>query len=188
MKHLRCNLICLLLLFLNLSCTGQSNKTDTKVSIQETAPEINDEERIELARKELPISIDSINNLYLVDGDPPYPLFSIDNTKINATITVSYKAKNEHEKMYWDVYNENGYFAQYKDVNDPQLLSNEIRDHLMERGLDNYTITAIVIYDDVIKTVYGEEDLDYYPNKNLYQFVFEDGEWKFDKLISTSEI
>lgn len=107
--------------------------------------------------------------------------------KLAAYITVNFTGKTEQEKMYWNIDNPSGYFSYYKGVTEPYFLSNEIKKHLLERGLDNYDITAMVIYKKDIQ-IYSDDDLeflpddlDFKPDAYTYLYHFKHNHWVFDK-------
>lgn len=142
---------------------------------------------IDKVLSELPMNIDNVTNFRLEDDPAATPSYDYYDKKLAAFITINFTGKTEQEKMYWDVDNPSGYFSYYKGVTEPYFLSNEIKKHLLERGLDNYDITAMVIYKKDIE-IYSDDDLeflpddlDFKPDAYTYLYHFKHNHWVFDK-------
>lgn len=166
-----------------ISCNGQEKSRSDKLTIQKI-----DQQQEYIINEILPISIDTITNFQLLDEIPPYPSYRFYNKTIEAYITIAYKGKDNVEQNYWSVYNPNGYFAEYKNFEEPYLLNKEIKKHLIERGVDNYNVTASIVYRKDIKNYYSEDDIEYKPDASLYRYLFQNNKWKFDKSVKIKEI
>lgn len=140
----------------------------------------------------LPMSIDNGTNFGLEDDESGYfelepddsdfyPYYHYYNKKLAAYIFILFVGKTEQEKMYWNVDNPSGYFIQRKGANQPDLLSNEIKKHLQERGLDNYDITAIVIYEKDIEKISSIDESEVKSVASAYSYHFKNNHWIFDK-------
>ena len=138
------------------------------------------------------MSIDNVTNLgfeedgqgsfELEEDEPNFcPAYDYYNKKLAIYITIYFIGKTEQEKMYWNIDNPSGYFAQHKGANQPDLLSNEIKKHLQERGLDNYDITAIVIYEKDIEKISSIDDLEVKSDVYSYLYHFKNNHWIIDK-------
>lgn len=138
------------------------------------------------------MSIDNVTNLgfeedgqgsfELEEDEPNFcPAYDYYNKKLATYITIYFIGKTEQEKMYWNIDNPSGYFAQHKGFNESDLLGNEIKKHLQERGLDNYDITAIVIYEKDIEKISSIDDLEVKPDVYTYLYHFKNNHWIIDK-------
>ena len=140
----------------------------------------------------LPMSIDNGINFRLEevgqgsfelepDDSDFYPYYHYYNKKLAAYIFILFVGKTEQEKMYWNIDNPSGYFAQHKGFNESDLLGNQIKKHLQERGLDNYDITAIVIYEKDIEKISSIDDLEVKSDVYSYLYHFKNNHWIIDK-------
>ena len=140
----------------------------------------------------LPMSIDNGINFGLEDDESGYfelepddsdfyPYYHYYNKKLAAYIFILFVGKTEQEKMYWNIDNPSGYFAQHKGFNESDLLGNQIKKHLQERGLDNYDITAIVIHEKDIEKISSIDDLEVKSDVYSYLYHFKNNHWIIDK-------
>lgn len=138
------------------------------------------------------MSIDNVTNLgfeedgqgsfELEEDEPNFcPAYDYYNKKLAIYITIYFIGKTEQEKMYWNIDNPSGYFAQHKGFNESDLLGNQIKKHLQERGLDNYDITAIVIHEKDIEKISSIDDLEVKPDVYTYLYHFKNNHWIIDK-------
>lgn len=138
------------------------------------------------------MSIDNVTNLgfeedgqgsfELEEDEPNFcPAYDYYNKKLAIYITIYFIGKTEQEKMYWNIDNPSGYFAQHKGFNESDLLGNQIKKHLQERGLDNYDITAIVIYEKDIEKNSSIDDLEVKSDVYSYLYHFKNNHWIIDK-------
>lgn len=194
MKHLRRSLIYLLLLVLNPSCIGQSNIMDTKVSIHETLPEINDEERIELARKELPkdhsVYFDLDKEYYFDDSNRmPFQKYLIDSL---GEFTIYYYSKSRELKDYYhnfeDENNIKGIYSEIDDVffysDSDRLKIDKILRYKIDDNLADYNIIGTYIAKQYITIdhddLYDEYSISF-PWTRLIYNLNDKGEWIFIK-------
>ena len=138
------------------------------------------------------MSIDNVTNLgfeedgqgsfELEEDEPNFcPAYDYYNKKLAIYITIYFIGKTEQEKMYWNIDNPSGYFAQHKGFNESDLLGNQIKKHLQERGLDNYDITAIVIHEKDIEKISSIDDLEVKSDVYSYLYHFKNNHWIIDK-------
>ena len=150
---------------------------------------------------ELPVTFDHVSNFQILDVQlvlddrdksaphpffnsqlDPYPFYEFYSKKLDAYITICFLGKTQEERKYWSINNLQSFFSHYKNVNEPHLLSDEIKKHLLARELDNYEITARLLYKKDIRRIYSDDDIKLKPNAHFYLYSFKNHKWIFVRL------
>lgn len=76
------------------------------------------------------------------------------------------------------------FFLYFKDVHEPQLLNNDIKEHWVERGWENDEILATWVYQKEISKMYADDDFEFQRNSWFYPFKFINHHWFIDESLS----